>query len=327
MTSRRNITSSSETQAAPRTPSWEPRTSHANGHLAVPNSPSTNQFDTDGDLPPSLQPPKDPTRSPASLALHAHLLGLILGLSTLTSLNAAQQSNALWRLPFFLATLSLFHSLEYYTTALYNPESATTAAFLLNNGRAYNIAHLLAFLECFLHQKYFSYIHIIPGLNDSHERTEHWMARWWLFTGFILLGIGQVVRTMAMAHAGRNFNHIVQSRRKDGHVLVTDGLYKWLRHPSYFGFFWWGLGTQIVLGNVVCLVGYAVVLWRFFRRRIDSEFSRFFTRAILIGGLGCNGQGWSLMVLTEEEEFLIGFFGDDYVQYRRRTRVSIPFIS
>ena len=93
-----------------------------------------------------------------------------------------------------------------------------------------------------------------------------------LVVGFAMLVIGQATRTMAMAHAGSNFNHLVQMKKKQGHELVTDGIYAWLRHPSYFGFWWWGLGTQVVLGNWVCLVGYAVVLWRFFRGRIEREF-------------------------------------------------------
>lgn len=115
--------------------------------------------------------------------------------------------------------------------------------------------------------------------------------------GLLLMGVGQVVRSLAMAHAAGNFNHHVQSRRKDGHVLVTDGIYSVLRHPSYFGFFWWGLGTQMVLGNFVCFALYALVLWRFFAKRIERE-----------------------------ESFLISFFGDDYIQYRRTTLVGIPGI-
>jgi len=92
-----------------------------------------------------------------------------------------------------------------------------------------------------------------------------------------MLVVGQMVRTTAMAHAGSNFNHHVQSKKRAGHELITDGIYGWLRHPSYFGFFWWGLGTQVVLGNGVCLVAYAVVLWTFFRRRIESEsYQRYF---------------------------------------------------
>lgn len=87
------------------------------------------------------------------------------------------------------------------------------------------------------------------------------------------MALGQMTRSLAMSQAGSNFNHNVQVERKEGHVLVQHGVYAVLRHPSYFGFFWWGLGTQLVLQNVVCLVGYAVVLWRFFANRIRREFS------------------------------------------------------
>ncbi|KAF6225038.1 hypothetical protein HO133_010233 [Letharia lupina] len=147
----------------------------------------------------------------------------------------------------------------------------------------------MAFVECFLHY------HYIPKLTRSIFPPAVHTA--WLVLGAAMLAIGQGTRTTAMVHAGSNFNHLIQSKKKEGHVLVTGGVYRYLRHPSYFGFFWWGLGTQVVLGNVVCLVGYAVVLCRFFRRRIEKE-----------------------------ETLLVGFFGIDYVRYRDRTRVGIPFI-
>lgn len=34
-------------------------------------------------------------------------------------------------------------------------------------------------------------------------------------------------------------------QREDSHQLVTRGVYRFLRHPSYFGWFWWSLGTQV----------------------------------------------------------------------------------
>jgi protein-S-isoprenylcysteine O-methyltransferase len=105
------------------------------------------------------------------------------------------------------------------------------------------------------------------------------------------------VRSVAMIHAGRSFNHLVQNRRREDHVLVTSGVYGVLRHPSYFGFFWWALGTQMVMGNVFSFVGYAVVLWRFFSSRIRHE-----------------------------EAYLVAFFGGEYVDYRRRVRTRIPFV-
>ena len=74
-----------------------------------------------------------------------------------------------------------------------------------------------------------------------------------------------------MGTAKANFNHIVQWTKKADHVLVTDGVYAFSRHPSYFGFFWWGLGTQLLLGNRICFVIYAVVLWKFFHHRITRK--------------------------------------------------------
>ena len=96
--------------------------------------------------------------------------------------------------------------------------------------------------------------------------------------------LGQLTRSIAMAEAGTNFNHTVQWKKSRGHELVTSGIYGLLRHPSYFGFWWWGLGTQVVLGNTVCLGGYGVVLWGFFRARIERAF--FFFALIWLGGEG-----------------------------------------
>lgn len=100
-----------------------------------------------------------------------------------------------------------------------------------------------------------------------------------------------------MVKAGQSFNHIVQQKRGDTHVLVTDGIYALFRHPSYFGFFWWALGTQMVMGNAVCFWLYAGVLWRFFSGRVKVE-----------------------------EEYLVQFFGDGYREYRRRVGTKIPGI-
>lgn len=138
------------------------------------------------------------------------------------------------------------------------------SSFLLtSNGAAYNIAHGSAVVECFVS-------HYLFGASSSTIlRT---VSSILLLFGILCMVIGQIVRTLAMATAGSNFNHIVQVRRREGHVLVTGGIYSLLRHPSYFGFFWWGLGSQLVLQNVICFVGYALVLWRFFSSRIYREF-------------------------------------------------------
>ena len=224
----------------------------------------------------SYRPPSSPL---AAISLRAFLLGTAWGASLVISFYLAFVSfSPFWRLPVFLSALSLFHFLEYYITAAYNPSSAGVSAFLLSsNGSAYNVAHSLALLECALHF-YFrpetpfmapsSYLRR-PSFDPEGNATQSPVIP--VFLGFMMMAFGQLARTVAMIRAGSNFNHIVQTTQKQDHVLVTDGIYRVLRHPSYFGFWWWGLGTQVLLGNGICLVGYTFVLWRFFNHRIWGE--------------------------------------------------------
>ncbi|PTU18587.1 hypothetical protein P175DRAFT_0442130 [Aspergillus ochraceoroseus IBT 24754] len=268
--------------ATTETTNWKPHR---------PTTPSLNSFPNS---PPSLDPSNYPhgKKSLSGISLRAFLIGTTLGLSLSLTIFLFP-TYYLWRVPFFLASLCLFHFLEYYVTAEYNTRYASISAFLLSsNGWAYNVAHSSAILECLVsyyfwpRDSYFSWTGPVFGVIKLQ-----------VLLGLVMMAIGQATRTLAMAQAGSNFNHTVQVERKDGHILVTHGLYAILRHPSYFGFFWWGLGTQLLLGNVVCLVGYAVVLWHFFNSRI-----------------------------AREERFLIAFFGDEYVQYRKRSWVGIPGI-
>jgi len=231
----------------------------------VESSNNTHQEDdeddsTYNDEPFQHFPPDTAPNFLSSIVIRAFLLGTTFALSislTLGLLFLPLTPYPIWRAPFFLATLSLFHFLEYLLTAHYNPTYADISAYLLShNGLAYNLANGAAMAEC-----------IITSLF-----LPTWQARLsnpgTIPFGFAAVLLGQLVRSAAMATAGTNFNHIVQTKQNTGHVLVKRGVYAWLRHPSYFGFFWWGLGTQVVLGNVVCLVGYAIVLWKFFSSRI-----------------------------------------------------------
>jgi protein-S-isoprenylcysteine O-methyltransferase len=67
--------------------------------------------------------------------------------------------------------------------------------------------------------------------------------------------VGQCFRVCAMWTCGRNFNHLIMEQREPEHTLVTHGVYAWLRHPSYCGWFWWSVGSQLLLCNPVCFLG------------------------------------------------------------------------
>ena len=145
-----------------------------------------------------------------------------------------------------------------------------------------------------------------------------------------------MIRSLAMVQAGESFNHIVQHSKQDTHKLISRGIYKVFRHPSYFGFFWWGVGTQLVLGNTVCLAGFTYVLWVFFAVRIDGKFS-LVINTFAIATTCSKLQSYELTSVTcpvldqannhlGEEKLLVEFFGKEYEDYRRSVKVWIPFI-
>lgn len=91
----------------------------------------------------------------------------------------------------------------------------------------------------------------------------------WSGLGFVILG--ETIRKAAWLTARGSFTHLIKDRRRAQHRLVTHGVYAFARHPGYLGWLLWAVGTQVILGNVVCAVGFAIVAWRFFRERIPIE--------------------------------------------------------
>lgn len=254
---------------------------------AVAPQPSSPSSETDPDtayLPGGAKSLSGIATRAFGLGL-AHAIGTTAALTTLLS-----TSSPLWRLPFLLATLATFHFLEFWTQARYNTREARTMHFLLSaNGLAYAGAHAASVVECLLVNT------LAPSLSLAAPRAR-------TGTPLTLLGValvlgGQMVRTVAMVQAGKSFNHHVQETKKASHVLVTTGLYRTLRHPSYFGFYWWVLGIQLAMGNVFCFLAYVAVLYRYYSRRIPHE-----------------------------EAFLVKFFGDEYVDYRNKVGTKIPFV-
>jgi protein-S-isoprenylcysteine O-methyltransferase len=230
-------------------------------------------------------------KSLEGIALRSFCLGITLTLSVVVVFSTLLfTSSPLWRVPFFFAALSTFHFLEFWTTAKYNTKEAKIESFLLtSNWPMYFIAHCSATVECLFTKL------LWPNRSWAPLYTGPIL----LLIGLILVFVGQFVRATAMVQAGPSFNHIVQEKKKEDHELVTTGIYGVMRHPSYFGFFYWGIGTQLVLGNPICFLAYAFVLWRFFQRRIRVE---------------------------EQSMEKQKFFGENYAEYRKRVPTMIPFI-
>lgn len=94
---------------------------------------------------------------------------------------------------------------------------------------------------------------------------------------------------------GRNWS--VSLDLRESHTLVTSGVYAYVRHPMYTGFWLMGLGQALLLPNWVAgpagLVGFGLL---------------FFGR------------------VKREEEMMISGFGEEYRAYMQRTARVVPWL-
>ncbi|KAL3063701.1 protein-S-isoprenylcysteine O-methyltransferase [Trematomus bernacchii] len=213
------------------------------------------------------------------VAVRACFLGVIFGCGLIISCSETTWTHFGW----YLCCLSFFHYSEYLVTAIINPHSLTLDSFLLNHSVEYSLAAVSSWVEF-----------TVEKLTFPELKQLNWLS----VVGLLLVLCGEALRKAAMLTAGSNFNHIVQNEKAQSHVLVTSGVYAYFRHPSYVGWFYWSTGTQVMLCNPVCILGYTIASWRFFRERIE-----------------------------EEELSLIHFFTEDYVEYKKRVPTGLPFIS
>lgn len=182
----------------------------------------------------------------------------------------------------YLTLLSLFHFSEYMAIAICNPKTLSTDSYVINHSVHYTIAAVSSWIEFFVES------HFFPGLK---EHKLFWIV------GTMICMAGEVLRKLAMVTASNNFTHLVQFDRNPEHKLIRHGIYSVMRHPSYVGWFWWSIGTQIALANPICTVLYTIASWKFFKDRIYVE-----------------------------EITLINFFGHEYIAYKKEVPTGVPLI-
>ncbi|KAK3932805.1 Protein-S-isoprenylcysteine O-methyltransferase [Frankliniella fusca] len=213
------------------------------------------------------------------VGVRATFLGIVFSIGViLTDLG----SSTLKPMGIYTCFLSMFHYTEFLAIAVTNPRSLSVRSFVLDNGVEYKVAAISCWIEFFVE------LYLFPGLKSI----------WYLSVlGFFMCLSGEILRKVAMWTASTNFNHEVQSVHADDHVLVTHGVYQFMRHPSYVGWFIWSIGSQVLLINPICLIGYTIVSWSFFNERIFYE-----------------------------EITLLNFFGAEYHRYQQKTSTGLPFI-
>lgn len=183
----------------------------------------------------------------------------------------------------YTMSMAVFHFSEFHLTAIYNSGTLSFNSFLLNHSMEYGIAAVASWTE------YLVEYTIYPDMKAISLFS---------LVGLVLVIGGELMRKAAMIAAGSNFTHEVAHRKRHNHELVTTGLYGWVRHPSYVGWFYWSIGTQLLLCNPICIIGYTVASWQFFNERIYYE-----------------------------ERMLIAFFGQQYIEYKKTVGTGLVGIS
>jgi len=111
----------------------------------------------------------------------------------------------------------------------------------------------------------------------------------------LLFVAGISLRMTAINQLKQLFNTHVTIQQ--GHLLITDGPYRWVRHPAYSGLLLALFATGLAMGDFIALLMMSVPNLLAFNYRI-----------------------------TLEEKLLIQEFSTDYLAYSQRTKKLVPWL-
>ncbi|WP_051412035.1 methyltransferase family protein [Halonatronum saccharophilum] len=113
--------------------------------------------------------------------------------------------------------------------------------------------------------------------------------------GLVMIVIGFIIRWLSIITLGDYFT--VNLRIDEEHKIIKTGFYKYTRHPSYLGAFIAVLGIALFYFNWVSFMLITIPYLSVLLPRIKDE-----------------------------EKMLVEYFGDEYIEYQRATKILIPFI-
>lgn len=135
---------------------------------------------------------------------------------------------------------------------------------------------------------------ITPLLN--HYQIGVFKANLWFnIFGLLIMLLGISIRITAAITLGRFYTRTL--RKTDNHIIISNGIYKHIRHPGYLGTILLYIGAGISVYNIISLLIIIVFVLTGYIYRIKIE-----------------------------EEMLVDIFGDKYKVYANKTKRLLPFI-
>lgn len=136
---------------------------------------------------------------------------------------------------------------------------------------------------------------IAPIIDWAYFHEQKNLFNWITFAGIATLLFGIYFRAWAVNTLGKFFTATVQI--KDDHQLIQSGPYQIVRHPSYTGAFLAILATSLILNSWI----------GFFIAFIAMSYAYY------------------VRIRIEEKE-LTGKFQDRYIEYKKTTKMIIPYV-
>jgi protein-S-isoprenylcysteine O-methyltransferase Ste14 len=115
------------------------------------------------------------------------------------------------------------------------------------------------------------------------------------YVGLLLYIVGYSISNWAIIKLGQNWSGTIVIQ--EGHRLITDGPYTYLRHPHYFGMVLAGFGTALLFRSWIGILPVALLDPAYFNMRIRIE-----------------------------EKMLQEEFGKEWEEYTRRTWRLVPLL-
>jgi protein-S-isoprenylcysteine O-methyltransferase Ste14 len=119
------------------------------------------------------------------------------------------------------------------------------------------------------------------------------LPEWTGWLGVILFALAIWLLWRSHVDLGRNWTPTLGIR--ESHQLVTDGVFRYIRHPMYAAHILWAVAAALMLHNWIAGCSFLVVSFAQYFLRVDAE-----------------------------EQMMVEQFGDQYKNYMRRTGRIIP---
>ena len=136
----------------------------------------------------------------------------------------------------------------------------------------------------------FTYV-LSPWLNFANYHPPIWVN----VLGIVTFAIALWLFWRAHDDLGKNWSPTLQIR--EGHTLVTNGVYQVIRHPMYTSALLWCIAQALLLPNWIAGLG-----------------------GLISFGIA------SIARIGKEEQMLLEQFGDEYEAYRQRTKRLVPYV-